>query len=205
MNKILRLDDRGVRSLLKHPLLADKKIIGRGTFSAVFENDNGGVSKLTADGINYDLFNSFMAVEGVHFPRVTNSHNDVGEIKFNGDFHPIYLYEMERLQKLKPDTESKRVAKCLSKDCVPLSLIGPNKATYFEKFESIAEKWAVGFPSLHAALMELSQFASNYDNAEIDIHMANVMQRANGELVLVDPLCDWTMLRKHSFYVNMAT
>jgi hypothetical protein len=189
-SRVLRLNDKGVRQALRHPLLTGKKSIGRGCFSAVFEGGKNTVLKLTADSVNYKMLNSFDCVRRRHFPKVVADHKRVGAIMIAGMEYPIFLYEVEKLQRLHRLSDAGRLAwKLASRQ----RHWGLSDYTNFS-----ASVMTVGDMSRDAklprgvrnALAELERFILTCADGILDMHFGNFMQRSNGDLVITDPLFD---------------
>jgi hypothetical protein len=201
--KALRLDNRDVKLAMNHPLLKDKKPIGRGVFSAVFEGTRKNtVLKMTVDDISYCLLNDWtVGVKHRHFPRVIENHGDIGAVRISGMQYPIYLYEVERLEKLKNGSDTKRLAQMISrsKDKVHWNSISrwdDYTRAYMEL--TIMARDAMLPRSIRNALSLLSDFCSNMPGSTLDMHLGNFMQRKNGELVITDPLANVEIMNSAS-------
>jgi hypothetical protein len=202
--KALRLDDRNVKSAMNHPLLKDKKPIGRGVFSAVFEGTRKNtVLKMTVDDISYCLLNDCtVGVKHRHFPRVIENHGDIGAARINWMHYPIYLYEVERLEKLKNGSDTKRLARMISKSQDKAhrrnSIYRLDDYTKAHIELTVMARDAMLPRSIRNALSLLSDFCSNMPGSVLDMHLGNFMQRKNGELVITDPLASAEIMNKAS-------
>lgn len=186
MKKALRLDDYAIKQLRTLPELAGKNPIGRGVFSAVFDGSRPDtVFKLTVDSVGYWFLNCAAArVEGKHFPKVIKNHGDVGEIKVGSDKFPVFLYEIERLSPLKQGSEAKKTASWLVRKQRSINWFGAGA-----QLKEIAEVANIS-RGLKKAIQNVQNFTCYYDNARMDMQMANFMERRNGDLVITDPLFD---------------
>lgn len=196
--KVLRLDDWSVKAALRHEALKGKKCIARGAFSAVYESGKPNtVLKVSVDNLGYWMLNCCaVGVSHWHFPRVIENHGCIGDMKIGGVDFPIYLVEMERLEKLKVGSDARKVARLLSKQQVHstmkcVSRHGDVSSTSTVDAISDILNSKVGLPrSVGNALKQLRDFCMSYDGARLDMHLGNFMQRKNGELVITDPLMD---------------
>ena len=199
--KPLRLDQPGTQRALLHPLLAGRKVIGRGAFSLVFEGTKKNtVLKLTVDSCNYFMLNCWAyRVEHRHFPRVVERHGDIDVVRINGHDYPLFLFEIEKLQHLERGTDSYRLARLLRQSANTAS-----SGVLWKMEEDVRATVTLGsmmkdaaLPrSVRNALGQLEEFCSNYEDFGLDLHMGNMMQRKNGELVLTDPLSNVALLEE---------
>lgn len=193
--KALRLDHWGVKQAMRHPLIAGKKPIGRGVFSAVFEGTRKNtVLKMTCDDIGYWMLNDpYVGVKHRHFPKVVESHGEIGTMTIGREEHTIYLFEMEKLNRLETGSEAKRLSR-------QITMTG-NSASYNIEgsWRSCSRTAAVlanmvedkALPkSIRNALTQLCDFCHNISGGTLDMHGGNFMQRDNGELVMTDPLAN---------------
>lgn len=201
IRKALRLDHLEVKLALRHPLLEGKKPIGRGCFSAIFEGTRKNtVLKLTVNDIGYWLFNCWATkVEHRHFPRIIDRHGDIGTVKLRGTDYPLFLFEMEKLEELQPNTDTKRLAKRIQTSVATAS----SKAGLWMRDDLRSAMMVqhmmkdVTLPrSIRNALGQLENFCCDYSGGQIDLHMGNMMQRKNGEFVITDPLANMSIWRK---------
>jgi 16S rRNA C1402 N4-methylase RsmH len=111
MFKALRLSDAGVKAARQHEAIIGKKVMARGAFSAVFDNDKT-VLKLTLDKHAYSMAcDVVMGLKGDHFTRMVYNHGEVGEVW--GE--PLYLFECEKLEKLPKTGELRSLARKIAK------------------------------------------------------------------------------------------
>lgn len=201
VRKALRLDHWEVKNVLRHPLLEGKKPIGRGCFSAIFEGTRKNtVLKLTVDDIGYWLLNCWATkVEHKHFPRIVDRHGDIGTVKLGGTDYPLFLFEMEKLEKIKPGSDAKKLARRIQ----GVAQTASNKAGLWMRDDLRSVMMAqhmmqdTALPrSIRNALGQLENFCCNYPGGQMDLHMNNMMQRKNGELVITDPLANMSIWRK---------
>lgn len=195
--KALRLDQWGVKEARRHKPLEGKQIIGRGVFSAVFEGTRKNtVLKLTVDDIAYWSLNDiYVGVRHRHVPRVIANYREVGSAKINGRDYPIFLYEIERLERV--NGEARRLAKliCNAESTSRQTLRGPGifeRPSADKVFATMAKDKALP-RSVRNALCRLAEFAENVPGGDVDLHMGNFMQRANGDLVLSDPIANMSI------------
>jgi hypothetical protein len=189
MSYALRLDSYAAKVVRRMPELEGKKSIGRGMFSAVFDGSRPDrVWKMTVDSVGYWLLNCCAyGVSGSHFPKLYQTLRDVGEVKVGGVETPIYLYEIERLQKLQAGSLAKKTARSI----VDLLDNGFNNSRWSAsmRLKGLSEAKGVS-RSLRSAFSALCDFTDNYPDAGMDMHMTNFMQRKDGKLVITDPFCD---------------
>lgn len=190
MSLAFNLNDWAMRDLRQLPELKDKKLIGRGMFSAVFEGSRPDtVLKMTVDSVGYWLLNCCAAgVSGDHFPRVIKNHHDIGVVDVGKTEFPVYLFEMERLVKLKVGSATRKLARKISTSQLKISRASwsSDVTGQLGELANVAK-----LPeTLRQAIRDVESFASNYPNAQLDMHMGNFMQRENGDLVITDPLFD---------------
>jgi hypothetical protein len=105
------------------------------------------------------------------------------------------MFEMARLQKLQPGTETRRIARMVSKQqrlsCDKIPMRGHMRVS--EQVEDMVKCGTTLPRSVKNALGQLANYCSNADQerAKLDMHLGNFMQRKNGELVITDPLMDY--------------
>lgn len=198
MCKALRKDCWGVQVALRHPLLEGKKMIGRGVFSMVFEGTRKNtVLKMTVDDIGYYAFNDWaVGCRHRHFPRIIQSEGDIGCAKINGRDRPIYLFEMERLEKL--TGEARKLARQVMNVGATASgkyhwKTGDDVRAMLTFGEMVRDK---SLPrSVRNAIQQLEEFCGNVPGGSVDLHMNNMMQRKNGDLVIIDPIANMKIWR----------
>jgi len=197
VTRALRLDNVEVKMTMRHPLLEGKKPFARGVFSAVFPGTRANrVLKMTVDNIGYWLFNdNCVGVQHRHFPRVIESHGDIGSVRIGEHHYPIYLYEMERLQKLRNSSPAWHLASLIinrSDSVGNYADFGDQKAA-MELRELIADSTIPR--SVRNALKLMEEFCSYFGGGGLDFHSGNFMQRKNGDLVMIDPLANYSIWR----------
>jgi len=181
--KLFSQREKAVRLAIRHPLLAGRQPMGRGAYSMVFRGDDS-VFKLTADRVAYALAECQLRWRCASLPRAKGLHGVVGMT--DGGI-PLFLLEIEILQKLAVVSEERRL--CLS--------IARRIRQNSERCDTAAEKlrdaasWNTD-ASVRAALEHLADFAETWPaRALLDMHGANFMQRpSTGEIVLSDPFLD---------------
>lgn len=178
MIRAIRPNDAGVRRALRAHGVADRTLLGRGVFSLVYDGGRRRVLKLTLDAVSY----SFMReAKNKHFPRIRHDYGVVGSTVIDMNEFPLFLMEVERLQKLPNGSEAKKIATAV------------HRADRYQWIQTtlLRLKGVKTVPnSIRNAIKELETFVGN-DRADlVDMHMANFMCRRNGELVISDPLMD---------------
>ncbi len=179
---IVTLRDPAVSRLRKrHPLLKNKKIIGRGVFCRVFEGSTPqSVYKLTADRSHVEYLTDRLSPQGRFKPVVIEDYGVVGTLKTGTD---IYLLEVERLQRLKRRSKNARlVAEIMNQTRRAL----PTEDKALEKDQ----------PGLLEFMEDLNNFTYNF-LCTFDLHYANFMERTDGTLIFSDPVFDEEIRGKH--------
>lgn len=206
--RVLRLDDWRVKLAAQHEAIRGKKPIARGVFSAVYDGSKPNtVYKLTADSFGYWMVNcNHYGVKHRHFPKVHKDFGDIGVIKLNGKEFPLYLFGMERLEKV--TGEAKKQAQAIVRRQAH-TLTNAWKWPQLDRAlfcvqDMLRDKT---FPrSILSAFIQLEEFCCNYPGAAMDMHIGNFMKRKNGELVITDPLMDKAVMAakqatlRHSYY-----
>lgn len=184
---VLSLKDWKVAVLRRTlPCFAKTRTLARGTFSAVFETpDPTRVLKLTTDATHYAYLTDGLSPEGPHKPVVLHDYGEVGE---TSDGVSLYLVALERLQKVRPGTENglltRRIVRYANKD--------PDKR-YPDDTDHVP-----GMPaSLVRFMADLNHFIFNLA-FRADVHGGNFMERADGTLVVNDPVFDSKLLLRTS-------
>lgn len=188
--KALRLDERGTKQALKHPLLQGKKRLGRGVFSLVFEGSRPDtVYKMTVDNYNYLVLNGNAATDNEHFPTVVNDHCRIGETSICNQSYPIYLYEMERLEKLRNNTAPNKLASTIAH----FSESSPHCWTKSSDILGFLSQCDSLPNSVRNAFSSLCDWCDTHRPKSmcLDLHRGNFMQRPGGELVMVDPVMNY--------------
>lgn len=174
---ILSLNDWAVRRLrTTHPAFAGTKLLARGTFCAVFAMpDPTRVLKLTTDPAHASYLTDGLAPEGEYKPQVLADYGNVGETEHG---LVLYLFEVERLGKLQPGSPARRLAGQL------LRYLRTERRWPEESDEM------PGMPApMGPFLRSLNWLIDNYP-MKADPKLDNFMQRADGTLVLSDPVYD---------------
>lgn len=112
---------------------------------------------------------------------------------------PVFLYEMERLQKLSVSSLAKRTATLLSKGFRRFIVSSHSGPLDFDRFDALTCSSALA-PELRTAFAAIRRFIIRQDHSRLDISMANLMQRSDGELILADPVCDDYLLSQTCYY-----
>jgi hypothetical protein len=190
MFKALNLSDAGVKAARCHEAIIGKKVLARGSFSAVFDTGNT-VHKLTLDQYAYMLStDQVIGCSSRHFTQVLFNHGEIGEV----DGHPLYLFECE-LEKLPKSGPLRALARRVCRQAT-------THATSHLRFHRKREGLTLAIQelsmdeslpeSVQEAFAELHQFASNVEEGwGLDLHSANLMVRPTDDtLVISDPLAD---------------
>ena len=182
----------------KKEIPADYKglpILGIGTTSMVLEKDPNTVIMLTKDNIKKDW--------------LVNELEIAKQINWYDTYHPklkdmpIYVLEMPRLYPI--DSKTRKAARALIKTYDDIyhrarhqmytsyskNYSRSNKKTILSLFYELFDEYSKTNTDDHV-LYQLISFLSNYDvdQYEWDLRMANLMQTADGELVILDPVAD---------------
>jgi hypothetical protein len=183
----LILTNKGVKQALEHTELQGKEVIGRGRYSLVFDNTNT-VLKLTVDRDTIDLQRWLgNACQTLHtLPKI---HRVVGQL---GDCagRPLWLMEVERLEKLVAGTPQRKKALSLKRlqhgingKAIAESYYRVAELTcrYMAQADTLEPEWRLTFDTL-------ADYAAGKHHLGCDFHPANFLTRpATGELVLNDP------------------
>ncbi len=187
--KLFSQNEKKVRQAIDHPLLARTKLIGRGAYSMIFLGASN-VFKLSADRVAYELAASQMQWQCASLPKVIGLHGQIGTT--DGGL-PLFLMEIEHLEKLVAGTEQRKL--CLS--------IGRRVRQNCGRCETVTEQLreAASFlpnGDVRNALNHLADFAETRpDRALLDMHGSNFMQRPpTGMIVISDPFLDTEIRRK---------
>lgn len=186
----------GTRAALKHPSIAGLPVIGKGSFSLVFDAGDT-VMKLTIDPSQYEFYTSPFSPEGSWKPKLIADFDVIGE-QYE---YPLFLVEMEKLTPIK------------RKDDCPKHIWEGRRAIVkaMERHwgEANKELWEVRNPLQYRLQMnqsviakinrdesidpkhreilnEIGDFCSNHE-AVFDLHVHNFMRRGD-ELIFNDPL-----------------
>lgn len=217
--KIFTLNDPVVKYLRKnHPILQGRKLIGSGQFSGVFEGTSENtVLKLSIDEASY-LFHtdSFLKPSSEHFAKAVYNFGRVGTFTTSKNVTrtalsnpielqvPIYLYEVEKLQKIPQSTYNHLLARRLTKDWREqdsLSRIEPLCGRAKDVAHRLRDRgyYQHDNRSVMDAIDEIVDFMLHYNDqgAFVDIHGANMMQREDGTFVFSDPVGDLRIYNSH--------
>lgn len=174
---ILDLADRKVKALrAAHPAFAGTKLLARGGFCAVFAMpDPTRVLKLTTDKQHVSYLTDGIAPQGAHKPQVLVEHDIDAETETG---LTLYLLEVERLQKTQVGSQARKLASWLIRFYKEHRRL-PSALPSIDGFT----------PALLRFCEDLTWFVTNYE-ARFDLKMDNFMQRADGTLVMSDPVFD---------------
>lgn len=181
--KLFSRNDRGVRLALKHPLLVNRAVIGRGAYSVVLGNETS-VLKLTMDRAAYSLAEHQSQWRCPALPEIRGLHGKVGELEFGA---PLFLIEMETLVKLEVGSTARKRCLAIARQLRPFYKDGMTSA---ERLRHVGARQSDA--SLDQGLGLLAGFLeSRWPAVDLDLHSANFMQRpATGEAVIADPFMD---------------
>jgi len=184
MIHVIRTNDPGVRKVLARDAFKGKNLIGRGTYSLVYDAGARSVLKLTIDEPTYNMLRN---AKHRHFPRIRLDYGVVGSIAMNQGEFPLFLVKMERLLKLPNGSKAKRLATALSRKVLDATV--RHRFCWRLILGDIVGDKAVP-QSIRGAVKELAGYCESQLHFQLDMHVGNFMARANGELVIVDPLMD---------------
>lgn len=186
---VLSAKDPGIRAFIQsHARLRDAKRIGKGTFCHVFETaDPTRVLKLTADFAHTAYLTDRMAPQGRFKPVVHADFKAVCETLCGLSVH---LLEVERLQKIRRGSPNGRLVSRI------LRFVNKTGGCAYGRLPTHEDE----LPWLPADLGEFLQEVNDFPplfNCQLDLHWANFMERADGTLVLSDPVCDHQTLQRY--------
>jgi hypothetical protein len=213
--KILTLNDKTVRQLrANHPILKGKKLLASGQFSGVFECSETTVLKLSIDEQSYNFLKALDESNQKHFPKLMTDYGEVGRFVTSRNIKvtaiskpiqydvPLYLYEVEKLQKIPASTENRKIITRISKDWRAL-----DNGLFCESRQERALKIANALrenvellkfnPTIMNAVDTLAAFVHQNEGAFADLHGMNFMQRDDGTLVFSDPIGDLRIYKGH--------
>lgn len=158
------------------------------------------VLKLTVDNLGYSLLNDgAFGVSGRHLPRIVENFFCVGDAVIDGNEFPLYLYEMERLEKIRVGSPARRLVRHIVKHSSAASATSkhmwqdPNyiidTLTVMAQNRDLAESWRCAFDGM-------LRFCQNFCAGSLDLHAGNFMQRANGEVVMIDPIANMELYNR---------
>jgi hypothetical protein len=203
--RALNLTAPAVKAARHMPELKGKNPIGRGVFTAVFEGTRPDtVLKLTVDSRAYGLLcDGVLCCDGPHFPKVTRKFGQVGDVNIRGEDFPLYLYEVERLERLKGGTLASKQAHALIKLAYSASAQTPGEASdddysaqTLDHLVSFADEHPLLTGTLTAAVDMLRSWVHSNDEVSMDMHRANFMMTGAGTLVINDPICHRYLLNR---------
>lgn len=214
--KIFTLNDPIVRKIrASHPMLQGQKLIGSGQFSGVFEGiAPNTVLKLSIDEASYKFHTRLKGHKSAkHFSRMTDDFGIVGTFTTSKNITrtaltnpielnvPIYLYEVEKLEKIKPKTDNRKLAMRLTKDwrSIDHAALHEDYCKRVGKIVSVLadQDYYRSQPSILQSLDFIAEFMLDYDGAFVDLHGANMMQRDDGTFVFSDPVGDSRIYNSH--------
>jgi len=191
--KLFSRNDRGVRLALKHPLLVNRPVIGRGAYSVILDGE-ASVFKLTMDGAAYALAAQQASWRCSSLPEIRGLHGTVGIIDCGV---PLYLFEMEHLDRLTVGSAERKTCLAIARQLRPLY---KNAMTSAERLRHVGARQSD--TSLAQGLELLAGFLEpRWPAVDLDLHSANFMRRPKtGEAVIADPFMDMetrTVALKH--------
>lgn len=196
--RVFDLRYEGARKAALHPELKGLPLIGRGTFSAVFDAGCD-ILKLTIDGSSIGLLKSNMNVIEA-FPKLWADLGVVGNYKKGAKIH---LARIEKLRDVQPRSfHAKRAAALceIVNDLLPKDWVAKGRAsieypTVMRKAASAAAKDGRFDPHIINALLHTGFYLDHHERRfGLDFHAKNVMVRSQtGQLVLVDPVADYSL------------
>jgi len=170
-----------------HPLLDGLAEIGRGESSIVLDAGDGErVFKVVSSPADYFYLAADDRPTGIHFPRVFADHGVIGKA---GNGYSFRLVEVERLRPVAGDAA--QLARLLSaaywEGCEKWANMGVNRGRL--ALYHIAQEPPPALPaSLVDAVAKLSDFIEEYPVQPDILNPDNLMMRADGTLVLADPV-----------------
>lgn len=182
-NKFFSAKELGVQRALKHPVLQGKTVIGRGVYSIVL---SGGISvfKLTIDRMAYALAEHQVQWQSSVMPVILGLHGIVGATDTRV---PLFLIEMERLDKLVTGTDVRKRCLSIARQLKKYIKYDDSPAVRLRRASALQQE-----AEMERGLMLLADFIeSRWPAAELDLHSANFMRRPDtGEAVITDPIMD---------------
>ena len=203
MTTLLKMNNPVLKALKKNLPELQSKMIGRGSFSVVYPRCPSSVWKLTIDAHNYDLACSDLSSKSPHFSGVIEDKGIVGHI----EGLPIYLFALERLN-----------------HCSKLHTVRHLVTDYIRRYQATKKldqmtnnnddyrgillgmsKNPLHNKSMRKALSLLAGHISG-KNCSLDLsNKANYMAKADGTVVLNDPLFDSVMLEEYMILLNPSS
>lgn len=185
---VLSLRDPHIRSFVRSdPRLRGAKVIGRGSFCRVFEtSDPNRVFKLTADSIHAAYLVDRYAPQGVFKPVV---HEDFEVVCETRSGVTVRLLEIEKLQKIHRTSPNRRLVRRI---CDFVFRVRGARMRFPAPEDELP--WLP--PDLALFMSQVNDFCETYD-CKVDAHAASFMERADGSLVLSDPVYDYRTYSEH--------
>lgn len=170
------------------------KVLGRGKTSIVLEKDEKTVIMLTIDSVKKDWLTRNWGIE------IGTETDDSFEfysprIKDDNQYGTMHVIELPRLYK--PTGAAKKRAQKLLQTLETLRSSATNWKSFTQAFDKQqfyenvlnAGQLKELDPEFVKMALHLAEFMLNYgDEHMLDLHMGNVMQDADGNLILLDPL-----------------
>lgn len=187
--RILNLNDIAVKRLRQTlPCFKNTRVLARGTFCVVFDMpDKSRVLKLTTDRVHYAYLTDNMSPGGSYKPLVLEDHGMVGET-IKGSL-ALYLVEVERLQPIPSNTDNSRLVR---------RMVRYARSKGSRAYPSCTTQVKGLSDTLAEFCGELNNFVGNF-GCSIDPVFNNFMERADGTLVMSDPVYDFKMLHDCQF------
>lgn len=202
MNSMVDLRHKDTRELVRSlDVLKDLPVLGKGWFSAVFDNGNS-VYKLTIDKQGYEFITG--ATPSPMLPEVIRDLGNVGLLFDNDDCEcPAYLIEIEKLLPKGYNPKVLPLARAIVKannggymtkgQRKSVRKTYPSDMEFYanlsaERLRNVAR--AFGNDDLMTAADSIGNFLNiRCDSASMDLHIDNMMVRpSNQMLVLSDPI-----------------
>lgn len=216
MSKILLLSSSSVKKVRNsHPALKGKKLLASGMFSGVYEGSTPNtVLKLTICPGTCSMLLDSKLRSSKHQPKIIHDYGCVGafttgtnviETKITKPVKrlvPMYLIEVEKLNKLTPKSETMLFAKRLSK-LMQNALAGEDMGATERQMQILRDTSAE--PTISAYFDGLIDFvARNKGRVFFDMHPANMMQRSDGTLVFSDPIGSTEIFDTQGVFANLS-
>lgn len=170
-----------------HPLLDGLPELGRGESSVVLDPGDGQrVFKVVSSPADYFYLAAEDRPQGLHFPLLIHDHGVIGKAS-NG--YSFRLLEIERLHPVSGPTETlaHQLSAAYWEGCEKWANMGMNRGRL--ALYHLTREPPPGLPdSLIQALSALSDFIEEYPVEPDILNPSNLMMRADGTLVLSDPV-----------------
>lgn len=174
-----------------HPLLANRRELGRGENTIVLEGDTvqgqQRVFKLLTCPTDYAYYTAEDRPQGPHFPRVFADHGIVG---MSSRGHPFHIVEVERLYPLPETSEAAKLAGRISSSYFEACLMWRNLAKDMGRIAlyHLAVTPMGWTDAMQESLRALETFTEGYGALPDLIKADNLMMRSDGTLVFSDPV-----------------